>query len=100
MKTLTLDIMPHGAGWKVASASQAGTWHYVAMTPHPRCTCSGWIFGHGAPCRHMRAVKAMLVREKEVVYQDKVCQVDARLGVRSTEASGAMLSDVRYSRTT
>jgi hypothetical protein len=31
MKTLTLDIMPHGAGWRVASASQLGTWHYVAM---------------------------------------------------------------------
>jgi hypothetical protein len=62
-KTPQISIVRHGAGWRVASASIPGAFHFVSKTPHLRCTCPAWIFGHGAPCRHMRAVKAMLGQE-------------------------------------
>jgi hypothetical protein len=64
-----LSIVKHLHGWKVASASQPSTAHFITNAPHWRCTCGSYMFGHGAPCRHIRAVKAMLAQEKEVVYQ-------------------------------
>jgi hypothetical protein len=65
-----LSIMKHLHGWHVASASRPDTRHFVTNVPHWRCTCSAMIFGHGAPCRHIRAVRASLAREKEVVYRN------------------------------
>jgi hypothetical protein len=61
-----LNIVRHGMGWKVTSASTPGTFYFVTKTPHLRCTCSAWGFGHGVPCRHIRAVRAML---KEDAYR-------------------------------
>jgi SWIM zinc finger len=55
----------HGDGWQVPSASGPG-FHFVHLRPHLRCTCSAWIFGHGTPCTHIRAVKALLAKESEV----------------------------------
>ena len=65
MKTATQVSTPerHGTGWRVASASTPGAYYFVTRTPHLRCTCPAWMFGHGAPCRHIRAVKAMLKEE-------------------------------------
>jgi SWIM zinc finger len=54
-----------GSGWRVPSASGPGA-HFVRLVPRPQCTCSFWVFGHGAPCRHIRAVKALLDKEREV----------------------------------
>jgi hypothetical protein len=62
-KTPQLSIVRHLHGWRVASASQPDITHFVTMTPHPRCTCGAWIFGHGTPCAHIRAVKALLTEE-------------------------------------
>ena len=52
-------------GWKVPSASGPG-WHYVRLTPRLQCTCHWWVFGHGTPCRHIRAVKALVAQAQEV----------------------------------
>jgi hypothetical protein len=60
--TPQVSIRKHGSGWRVASASTPGAFHFVSKRPHLRCTCPAWIFGHGAPCRHMVAVKKWLSR--------------------------------------
>jgi hypothetical protein len=52
----------YGDGWKVPSSSGPGV-HFVRLTPHWRCTWSAWIFGHGTPCKHLLAVKKLLVKE-------------------------------------
>jgi hypothetical protein len=58
-----------GHGWKVPSASGPG-WHDVRLVPRLQCTCSWWVFGHGTPCRHIRAVKALVAREQGVTMKD------------------------------
>jgi hypothetical protein len=50
---------PFRGGWRVASASGPG-WHFVRLQPRPQCTCSFFVFGHGAPCRHIRAVRKLV----------------------------------------
>jgi len=66
-KSPQLSIARHLHGWRVASASRPDTFHFVCRTPHWRCTCGAWMFGHGAPCRHIRAVKAMVAKAKQAV---------------------------------
>jgi hypothetical protein len=58
-----LSIVTHGSGWRVASASIPGAFHFVSRTPHLRCTCPAWVYGHGALCKHLKLV---MEQEKEV----------------------------------
>jgi hypothetical protein len=54
------NILPHGAGWRVESASMPGMFHFVSHDGR-RCTCGAFVYSRGGlPCKHMRAVKAML----------------------------------------
>jgi hypothetical protein len=60
---------PFRKGWKVPSASGPG-WHDVRLMPRPQCTCRWWVFDHGTPCRHIRAVKALVAQAQEVTMRD------------------------------
>jgi hypothetical protein len=64
-----LSIMPHGAGWKVASTSQPGLFYYVSlMGRRQTCTCGAFSYSRThLPCKHIRAVKAMLAAAKQEV---------------------------------
>jgi hypothetical protein len=46
-------------GWQVPSSSGPGV-YFVRLGPRPQCQCGAWVFGHGSPCRHIRAVKKLL----------------------------------------
>jgi hypothetical protein len=67
MKTSAAPVgIPERAShrWRVRSTSGPG-WHYVRLGAQTQmsCTCSGWRFGHGAPCKHIRAVQRRLAEE-------------------------------------
>jgi hypothetical protein len=66
--TSPLRIMPHGAGWKVASASQPGIFYYVSlMGRRQTCTCGAFLYSRThLPCKHIRAVVRVL-KEREVL---------------------------------
>jgi hypothetical protein len=49
-------------GWHMPSASGPGV-YFVRLEPRPQCQCGAWVFGHGSPCRHIRAVRAWLTKE-------------------------------------
>jgi len=68
--TSPLRIMRHGAGWKVASASQSGLFHYVSlMGRRQTCSCGAFLYSRTQmACKHIRACVRMLA-EQEVVYQ-------------------------------
>ena len=49
----------HGDGWKMPSASVQGASYFVSGDLR-RCSCPGWAFGRGRPCRHLRLVREMM----------------------------------------
>lgn len=70
MNASALDIMSHGAGWKVASASQPGLFYYVSLLGRRQtCSCGAFLYSRThLACKHVRAVVHMLA-EREVIYQ-------------------------------
>jgi hypothetical protein len=50
-------IEPYKDGWHVASSNGQAT-YFVRLRPRLQCQCGAWMFGHGAPCKHLRAVQA------------------------------------------
>jgi hypothetical protein len=65
--TAPLRLFRYGTGWRVASASMPMVTHFVSRAPHWHCTCSAWVWGHGAPCRHIRAVREWLSQGRGVL---------------------------------
>ena len=59
--TQVSSIKRRGSGWRVRSSSHGGS-YFVSLEPL-RCTCPAWAYGHGEPCKH---VKAVLAKETEV----------------------------------
>ena len=66
-KSSPLSIMPHGAGWKVASASQPGLFYYVSLLGRRQhCTCGAHLYSRTQlACKHIRAV-VIALKEREV----------------------------------
>jgi hypothetical protein len=50
--------------WRVRSRTGPG-YYYVRLDPRPSCQCGAWLYGHGAPCAHIVAVKKCLEEENQ-----------------------------------
>jgi len=65
MNTATQVSTPeqHGTSWRVRSSAHGG-YYFVHLEPL-RCTCPAWAYGRGQPCKHLKAVRAMVVEQVE-----------------------------------
>ena len=65
MNTATQVSTPeqHDTGWRVRSSTHGG-FYFVHLEPL-RCTCPSWAYGGGEPCKHLKAVRAMVVEQVE-----------------------------------
>jgi hypothetical protein len=64
VQVVQLSTQRHGSGWRVRSGSGGG-FYCVHFGPR-RNPCPAWAYERDKPCKHIKAVEALLAKSLEV----------------------------------